>query len=196
MNADEVIQELRPKLAAVPGIQVFLQNPPPIRIGGRLTKSQYQFTLQSPDTEELYRYAPVLEARLRQLPELQDVTSDLQIKNPQVKVEIDRDKASALGVTAQQIEDALYTRLRFPADLDHLCPQQPVPGDPGAGAAVPAWIPPPSRCSTSGRPRGNWFPWMPWPSLSQGVGPLTVNHLGPAAGGHHLLQPEAGRVPG
>jgi HAE1 family hydrophobic/amphiphilic exporter-1 len=86
---------------------------PPIRIGGYLTKSRYQFTLQDPDTHELYDFAPKFEnvmrtdARLRAL--LQDVTSDLQIKNPQVNVQIDRDKASALGITASQIEDALNT---------------------------------------------------------------------------------------
>ncbi len=74
LNADEVIQELRPKLAKVPGIQVFLQNPPPIRIGGQLTKSQYQFTLQSPEIKELYEHAPILEAKMRELPGLQDVT--------------------------------------------------------------------------------------------------------------------------
>ncbi|MGH9556567.1 MAG: efflux RND transporter permease subunit, partial [Terriglobales bacterium] len=91
------------------GMRVYMQNLPPIRIGGQLTKSQYQFTLQSPDTEELYRNAPLLEAKLRDLPGLQDVTSDLQIKNPQVNVEINRDKASSLGVTAAQVEEALYT---------------------------------------------------------------------------------------
>jgi len=109
LSADEIIQELRPKMAQVPGIQAFLQNLPPIRIGGMLTKSLYQLTLQSPDTQELYRYAPLLEAKIRALPGLQDVTSDLLIKNPQVNVEIDRDKAAALGVTAQQIEDGLYS---------------------------------------------------------------------------------------
>jgi len=109
LSADEVIQELRPKLATVPGIRMFLQNPPPIRIGGYLTKSQYQFALQSPDTDELYKYAPMLEAKLRDLSGLQDVTSDLQIRNPQVNVEIDRDKAAVLGVAPQQIEDALFT---------------------------------------------------------------------------------------
>src|SRR5205823_8558741 len=81
----------------------------PIRIGGQLTKSQYQFTLQSPDTQELYHYAPLLEAKLRGLPQLQDVTSDLQIKNPQVTVQINRDKAATLGVDPRQIEDALYS---------------------------------------------------------------------------------------
>jgi len=108
-NVDEVIQELRTKLATVPGIQVFLQNPPPVRIGGRLTKSQYQFTLQSPEIEELFKFAPLLEAKIHELPGFLDVTTDLQIKNPQVNVDIDREKASALGVTAEQIEDALYS---------------------------------------------------------------------------------------
>jgi HAE1 family hydrophobic/amphiphilic exporter-1 len=107
-TADELIQRLRPKLAALPGVRVFLQVPPTVRIGGQLTKSLYQFTLQSPDTRELYRAAPALEARLRQLRELSDVTSDLQIKNPQVSVVIDRDKAATLGVTAEQIERALF----------------------------------------------------------------------------------------
>ncbi len=108
LSADEIIQELRPKVSQVPGIMMFMQNLPSIRIGGQLTKSQYQFTLQSPDTGELYRSAMELEGKMRALPQLQDVTSDLQIKNPQVNIEIDRDKASALGITAQQIEDALY----------------------------------------------------------------------------------------
>ena len=112
-SAMKLAQELRPLLSQVPGITAYPQVMPPIRIGGYLTKSQYQFTLQDPDTHELYDFAPKFEnvmrtdARLRAL--LQDVTSDLQIKNPQVNVQIDRDKASALGITASQIEDALNT---------------------------------------------------------------------------------------
>lgn len=109
LSTDEVIEELRPKLATVPGIMAFMQNPPPIRIGGQLTKSLYQFTLSGPDTKELYRVATEFEAKLHQVPGLQDVNSDLQISNPQINVEIDRDKASALGVTAYQIENALAT---------------------------------------------------------------------------------------
>ena len=109
LGADEIIQRLRSKLARVPGIQVFLQNVPPINVGGRLTKSQYQFTLQGPDIQELYEHAPKLEWKMRELSGFQDVTSDLQIKNPQVNVDIDRDKASALGITAFQVEDALYS---------------------------------------------------------------------------------------
>ena len=108
-HVDQIIQELRPKLAQIPGVNVYLQNLPPIRIGGQLTKSQYQFTLQSPDTAELYQVAPQLEQRLRGLPQLQDVTSDLQVKNPQVTVQIDRDKAAALNIDPRTVEDALYS---------------------------------------------------------------------------------------
>ncbi|HET7185100.1 MAG TPA: efflux RND transporter permease subunit [Terriglobales bacterium] len=108
-GVDEIMQRWRPMLAKVPGIQSFLQNPPLIRIGGQLTKSQYAYTLQSPDTKDLYEAAPKLEAELRKSPVLQDVTSDLLIKNPQVNIEINRDKAAKLGVTATQVEDALYT---------------------------------------------------------------------------------------
>ena len=106
-HVDQVIQELRGPLNGVPGIRAFPQNPPPIRIGGMMTKSQYQFTLQSPDTNQLYESAQQLEDKLQELPALQDVTSDLQLKNPQLKVQISRDRAAALGITAGQIEDAL-----------------------------------------------------------------------------------------
>jgi HAE1 family hydrophobic/amphiphilic exporter-1 len=108
LSADEVIRELGPKLAQVPGMTVYLQNPPPINVGGRISKALYQFTLQGADIDALYRYAGILESRLQAVPLLQNVTSDLQIKNPQVSVEIDRDRASALGVSATQLESALY----------------------------------------------------------------------------------------
>jgi HAE1 family hydrophobic/amphiphilic exporter-1 len=107
LSADEVIEELRPKLAAIPGIRVYLQNPPAIRIGGYQTRSLYQFTLQDPDTDELYRVAPPFEARMRQISILQDVTTDLQVKNPQVKVSVNRDKVAALGLTMDQVESTL-----------------------------------------------------------------------------------------
>ncbi len=109
MSATEILESLRPKVANIPGINVFMQIPPTIRIGGSLTKSQYQYTLQSPDTDELYQSAPKLEAALRGLPQLQDVTSDLQAKNPQLSVMVDHDKAYALGVTPEQISSALYS---------------------------------------------------------------------------------------
>ncbi len=107
MSTDDVINGLRPKLFTVPGILAFMQNPPPIEIGGQITKSPYQFALQGTDTSQLYQQSNVMLAKMSQIPGLQDVNTDLQIANPQVNVEIDRDKASALGVTAFQVEDAL-----------------------------------------------------------------------------------------
>ena len=107
-SADELIQQWRPSLSSIPGMRVYLQNPPTIPVGGRLAKSQYQYTLQSPETDELYKYAIIMESKVRDLPGFLDVTSDLQIKNPKINVDIQRDKASTLGVTAQQVEDALY----------------------------------------------------------------------------------------
>jgi HAE1 family hydrophobic/amphiphilic exporter-1 len=92
----------------VPGMRVFISNPPVINIGGRSSKSEYQFTLTSSDIQALYQGAATLERRLQELPGLTDVTSDLQIKNPQVQVRIDRDRAAALGIDVNQIENALY----------------------------------------------------------------------------------------
>ncbi|HEV3062389.1 MAG TPA: efflux RND transporter permease subunit, partial [Vicinamibacterales bacterium] len=108
-SVDEIIAELRPKLAQVPGIRAYMINQPPINLGGQQgARSLYQFTLQDTDTAELYKYAPLLEAKVRELPGIEDVSSDLQIKNPQVEVKLDRDKISALGVTVNQVETALY----------------------------------------------------------------------------------------
>jgi HAE1 family hydrophobic/amphiphilic exporter-1 len=108
LSADEIIQELRPKLSKVPGILVFLQNPPAIKIGGRSGNALYQFSLQGPDTTELYKIADKVQDKLTSLPKLQDVSSDLQINNPEVRVDIDRDKAAVLGITLEQIQNALY----------------------------------------------------------------------------------------
>ena len=108
LPADQVAREISAKLATIPGIRTFIQLPPAIRIGGRPTKTQYQFTLQSGDIQTLYDGAATLEAKLRLLPMLRDVTSDLQIKNPQLQVHIDRDRAAAFGITVEQVEQALY----------------------------------------------------------------------------------------
>ncbi len=177
LSADQIIQELRPKVSKVPGIMMFMQNLPSIRIGGTLTKSQYQFTLQSPDTDELYRSATTLEAKMKTITQLQDVTSDLQIKSPQVNVEIDRDKAAALGLSAQQIEDALYyaygsrqvSTIYAPNNqyqvILELDPQYQM--DPAALSML--YI----RSS-----KANLVPLNTVAKLSRSLGPLTVNHLG------------------
>jgi HAE1 family hydrophobic/amphiphilic exporter-1 len=104
---EAIIAELRPELSKVPGLRVFPQVVPLIRLGGTLTKSLYQFTLSGPDLTALYEAAPLAEAKMRGVPGLMDVTSDLQITSPQVQVTIDRDKAASLQVTAAQIELAL-----------------------------------------------------------------------------------------
>jgi len=108
LSADEIIANWRPKLNAVPGVRVYLQNPPPIRIGAQFTRSMYQMTLQSPDTEQLFKYASLLERKLREIPDLRGVNSDIELSNPQVTVDINRDKAHTLGLSVQAIEDALY----------------------------------------------------------------------------------------
>ncbi|HXR46917.1 MAG TPA: efflux RND transporter permease subunit [Candidatus Limnocylindrales bacterium] len=109
LNANQIIQEMRPKFAQLVGMNVYLRNPPLIPVGGIQSKGLYQYSLQDTDTRELFQWAPVLMQKMAEHREaFQDVSSDLQIASPQVNVEIDRDKASALGITAQQIENALY----------------------------------------------------------------------------------------
>ena len=107
--AEVVMGELRKQLAVIPGLQVFMQIPPPIRLGGRFTAAQYQYTLQAADTGELYRASTEMLAGMKELPGFLDVDTDLHIRNPQVLVSIDREKASTYGVTARQVEDALYS---------------------------------------------------------------------------------------
>ncbi len=107
LDADRVIESLRPKFARIPGVRVFLTNPPAIRIGGMQSRSQYQYTLQDPDTDELYRSAPQFETALRAIDGIEDVTSDLQIRNPQITVDLDRDRIAVLGLTVDQVELAL-----------------------------------------------------------------------------------------
>jgi len=107
-SVDEVMAELRPKLSAYPGIKVYLQNPPTVRIGGKITKSLYQFSMQSPDKAELYAAAATMERLVSQLPGVRDVTTDVAVTTPQVNVSIDRDKAAAMQINASQIENALY----------------------------------------------------------------------------------------
>ena len=108
LSASQIIQELRPKFARMPGLNVFLRNPPLIPVGGMATKALYQYSLQDSDVNELFHWAPILTDKLARQPGFQDVTTDLQIAAPQVNVEIDRDKAAALGVTPEQIENGLY----------------------------------------------------------------------------------------
>ena len=109
MTIDEVMASLRKKLSVIPGIRVSLQNPPPIRLGGRSANAQYQYTLQASDTDVLYPASEALLEKMRKMPGLTDVSTDLFMKNPTLSVDVDRDRAAALGLNLQQVEDALYS---------------------------------------------------------------------------------------
>jgi HAE1 family hydrophobic/amphiphilic exporter-1 len=189
-SAEEIVQDLRRKTNGIPGVNVYPQVLPTIRIGGQLTKGQYQYTLQDADLRALYHWAPILADRMKGLPGFLDVNSDLQITSPQVLVEIDREKASALGVTALQIEAALnnaygapqvstiYTPTNQYWVMMELLPQYQ--RDPAALSLL--YI----RSST-----GRLVPLGTVARLIRTVGPLTVNHLGqlPAVTISFNLQP-------
>ncbi|HET8533084.1 MAG TPA: efflux RND transporter permease subunit, partial [Methylomirabilota bacterium] len=176
-TADEIVQDLRKKLSGIPGINVYPQVLPTIRIGGNLTKGQYQYTMQDADLQTLYYWAPVMYERMKGLGGFLDVNSDLQITSPQVLVEIDREKASALGVSAVQIESALnnaygapqvstiYTPTNQYWVMMELLPQYQ--RDPAALSML--YI----RSSS-----GKLVPLGTVARLTRTVGPLTVNHLG------------------
>ncbi len=107
LSADEIAEELRPKLSHEPGLRVYIQNPPSISIGGFGGRALYNVTLQGMNTSDLYEAAPILERRMREMPILQDVNSNLQLNTPQMNVDIDRKQASAYGITIAQIQTAL-----------------------------------------------------------------------------------------
>ena len=176
-SADEVVRGLRPRLANLMGVRVFVQNVPAIRIGGQITKSSYQYVVRGASTEELYHWVPIIEAKLRTLPGIVDVTSDLQIARPQVTVDIDREKASALGVSSQQIEATLsnaygsrqisniFTATNQYWVILELDPKYQT--DPEALSMLYM------RSSA-----GTLVPLKAVAKLTYGVGPMTVNHLG------------------
>jgi HAE1 family hydrophobic/amphiphilic exporter-1 len=108
-SIDDIIAQLRPKLNAIPGLRAYVQNIPPIRLGGRVGQSNYQYTMQAADTDVLYPAADAMLVKMRNLPSLSDVATDLQMKNPTLVVDVDRDRAAALGLNLNQVEDALYS---------------------------------------------------------------------------------------
>jgi HAE1 family hydrophobic/amphiphilic exporter-1 len=177
LSADELIQKLRLKFAGIPGIKVYLQNPPVIRVGGHLTKSPYQYTIQGPSIDELYYWAPIIETKFRNLPELQDVTSDLQIVSPQVVLDIDRKKATALGVTAQQIEDTLYSAYGSRQVSTIYAPNNEYQV---ILEVEPKYQRDPSSLAMlyTQSSNGRLIPLESVTTLVRSIGPLTVNHTG------------------
>lgn len=176
-SADEILQRLRPKLASVPGIKVFLQNPPAIRIGGRSSKGLYQYTLQDSDMNELFEWAPKIEKAMRELPALQDVSTDLQITSPQILIDIDRKKAGALGITARQIENTLYSAYGSRQVSTIYSPSnqyQVIMEFDSEYQADPASL---SKLYVRSS-AGGLVPLETIASIKKQIGPLTVNHSG------------------
>src|SRR5260370_1811728 len=107
-TATEVLNRLRKAAAKVEGIALFGQARQDVQIGARVSKTQYQYTLQDPDVNELFKWAPIMLAKLQTLPELQDVTGDLQASAPRMTLKIDRNLLGQLGITPQAVDDTLY----------------------------------------------------------------------------------------
>jgi HAE1 family hydrophobic/amphiphilic exporter-1 len=177
LSAEDIVTELRGKLMRVPGISAYASVPPAIQIGGRQSKSQYQFTMQASDVNTLYPAAQKLLDAARTNDKLQDVTSDMQNNNPQVNVQIDRTRASAFGVTASQIENSLYdaygsrqvSLIYTPSNeyevILELMPQYQM----DLSALGLLFVQ-----STA----GNLVPLSAVATLTKSVGPVTINHSG------------------
>jgi HAE1 family hydrophobic/amphiphilic exporter-1 len=177
VSASDVIQRLRRKLAQIPGIMVFMQPVQNLTVGARLTKSEFQYTLQSGDLDELFTWANTLLDRIKRLPGLLDVDSDLQIANPEVLVNVNEDLAWSLGVDADQIRSTLYSAFgtRHVADIFR----------PFNNYAVLVEVDPKFQESAEHLQHlyirsvsGKLVPMSSFTSASSSVGPLTINHQG------------------
>ncbi len=177
LSADQVIQELRPKMARIPGINTYLQSLQNINLGGRPSKAAYQYTLQDSDTDELYRYAQLMQGKIAELPGVQDVNSDLQLHNRLAIVNVDRDKAAQLGITMEQIKSTFYnafgtreiSTIYEPSDSFYVILElgkqyQTAPDDL-------------SKIYLRGT-SGQSVPLGAVATIKSGVGPVTINHQG------------------
>jgi len=177
LSADQSAAVLRRQLGRIPGLRVFISNPPPISIGGLNTRSQYQFTLQDTDTDELYRYAGILQDKVRQLPGFEDVSTDMQVRNPQVRLNLDRNKIAALGLTMNQVETALSSAYGTRQVSTIYAPNNQYPV---IMQVAPEFQRDPSSLSTIyvRAPSGPLVPLNTIASVNTGYGPLTLNHVG------------------
>ena len=175
-TTDQVMQRLRSKLASVPGITAFPRNPPPISVGG-FSRTLYAYTLQDPDIDELYKYSGILIEKMKAMPQLQDVNSNLQLSNPELDVQIDRDMATALGVSVEQIERTLQNAYGsrsvttiYAPNNDYSVILEVLPEyqlDPQALSLLYV------RSDS-----GQLVPLRSVATLKEGVGPLSINHYG------------------
>jgi hydrophobic/amphiphilic exporter-1 (mainly G- bacteria), HAE1 family len=176
-SAEEIARALEDTSLRIPDIKLFIQNPPAISIGGLASKSLYQYTLVSGDLDGLNRVARLLESRLRQLPQLANVTSDLLIENPQVTVDIDRERAGQLGVSASEIENTLYDAFGqkqvstiYTSTNNYWVVMELLPEFQQDVASLgKLWV----RSN-----QGKVVPLSTVASFHEGVGPVTVNHSG------------------
>jgi HAE1 family hydrophobic/amphiphilic exporter-1 len=199
INSTDVIQRLRRTANVVPGMRVTFQNVQNINITGRISKAEWQYTLQSSDTEALYRIAPEMRDRIEKVPGLADVSTDLYIKNPQMAIEIDREKAAVYGITIDQIRQELFNAFgarqvatiytatndyqvilesqpQFQADpsqLQNIFVKTNVSGAGAAGGTGPG-----AGVNGNGVPSGQSIPLAAVTKVVPSVGPLQVNHQG------------------
>jgi HAE1 family hydrophobic/amphiphilic exporter-1 len=176
-SAQEAVQQLRVQLARIPGMRSFPQVPPVIRIGGASSNSPYQLTLASVNLEALYQVGPQVEEKIRAVSGITDVSTDLLLNSPQVYVKIDRDKAAVLGITAQQIDSALYdsygsrevSNIYTPADEYSVIIE-----------VRPLFQETPERLTAIflRSATGDLVPLDAVADIHRTTGPLTVNHLG------------------
>ena len=176
-SVDAIINALRPKLNRIPGLIVSLVNPPLIAIGSRLASAQWQFTLQSSDLDSLYHYGAVMESQISAMPALVDVKSDLQPRKPKLAIMVDRDKASALGLTLQQIQEAFYSAYGsrqvstiYTASTFYYVILELLPEFRQAPASLEALY--------IKSDRGQLVPLNTVASIRETVSPLTINHSG------------------
>jgi len=200
-SSTAVIQRLRQKNASVIGMAVYFQNVQNLNITGRMTKGEYQYTLRSSDTDALYRIAPLLRERVARIDGLRDVGSDLYISNPQMTVEIDRERAAAYGISVDQVRQELFNAFgtrqvatiytpsndyevileslpEFQADPTALSKIFLKTGSSGAGAAVAGAIAPGSGVTGATTPTGPVVPLSAVTKIVPTVGPLQISHQG------------------
>jgi len=198
-SSTEVIQRLRRAANVVPGMAVYFQNVQNINITGRISKSEFQYTLQSSDTQLLYEVAPQMRDKIANIEGLRDVTTDLYIKNPQMTIEVDREKAAVYGITIDQIRQELFdafgarqvaTIYTATNDYQVILESQPqFQADPsqlqnifvktnGSGAGTGGATGPGSGVNGNGIPSGQSIPLSAVTRMVPAVGPLQVNHQG------------------
>ena len=191
-TSNQIIQRLRPKVAAVQGIKFYMQSGQDISVGGRLSRTLYQYTLTDTDQEEINHWAPIIERGMKKLPELQDVASDQQVAAPHIAIEIDRDAASRMGISPSLIDQTLYDAFgqRQVANMYTSTSQYKVILE-----VQPQFQRDPTALSKIfiAGPNGAQIPLSAFAHFTSKVESLSINHQGQFPGGDLVVQSGAGR---